>query len=666
MRSTILVICSVMVTQSFLSRLVKCTLEPLVEDDNGHFINEWAVHIPGGDQHVKDVAREHGYTIVGQIGNLDNIYLLKKDDVPIRSKRDAGHHTLKLNEDKRVLWVEQQVAKVREKRGYTNMKLRPSGSSQTSKRQNGVVQPSQDNLTFNDPQYPDQWYLHSSGSYCSLPGLDLNVLGVWAMGYTGKDVVVSILDDGLEWNHTDIIQNYDSDASYDYNDRNADPTPRYDNKGTNKHGTRCAGEVSMMANNKKCGVGVAYDSKIGGIRLLDGVVTDALEALSVGHNCSHVSIYSASWGPTDNGQTLDGPGKLTRAALERCINKGRHGLGSIYVWASGNGGEKGDNCDCDGYTSSIYTISIGSVSEYGTFPWYGEMCASTMACTVSGGAYLDHKISTIDLRNRCTNGHSGTSAAAPLAAGIFALVLQANPRLTWRDCQHLLVCTAESTPIRKNPGWQTNGLNLKFNQRFGFGMMNAERMVKTALTWVNVPEKTSCDVSHNPMKVWQFQSPGRLEIEFDVDRCLGVNDLQVNYLEHVQVRLNMACSRRGAISIQLISPNGTVSDVLNPRKADKATGGFRNWTFMSVHMWGESPYGKWILVIVDDTSENNSGFLNDATLILHGTQDVPHYRKDGIVKCGQARKLDTPSSCKSLYSGQNDVMRLIKILSGRQ
>lgn len=69
MRSTILVICSVMVTQSFLSRLVKCTLEPLVEDDNGHFINEWAVHIPGGDQHVKDVAREHGYTIVGQVTN---------------------------------------------------------------------------------------------------------------------------------------------------------------------------------------------------------------------------------------------------------------------------------------------------------------------------------------------------------------------------------------------------------------------------------------------------------------------------------------------------------------------------------------------------------------------------------------------------------------------
>lgn len=48
---------------------------------------------------------------------------------------------------------------------------------------------------------------HSSGSYCSLPGLDLNVLGVWAMGYTGKDVVVSILDDGKLLNYMRILKN---------------------------------------------------------------------------------------------------------------------------------------------------------------------------------------------------------------------------------------------------------------------------------------------------------------------------------------------------------------------------------------------------------------------------------------------------------------------------
>lgn len=45
-------------------------------------------------------------------------------------------------------------------------------------------------------------------------------------------------------------------------------------------------------------------------------------------------------------------------------------VGSIYVWASGNGGKKGDNCNCDGYVGSIYTLAIGSVGQNGHFPWY--------------------------------------------------------------------------------------------------------------------------------------------------------------------------------------------------------------------------------------------------------------------------------------------------------
>lgn len=62
------------------------------------------------------------------------------------------------------------------------------------------------------------------------------------------------------------------------------------------------------------------------------------------------------------------------------------------MWAGGNGGRKEDNCNCDGYVSSIYTLSIGSASESGAFPWYGEKCASTMAVTYSSGAYTDQKI----------------------------------------------------------------------------------------------------------------------------------------------------------------------------------------------------------------------------------------------------------------------------------
>ncbi|KFW91561.1 Neuroendocrine convertase 1, partial [Phalacrocorax carbo] len=82
-----------------------------------------------------------------------------------------------------------------------------------------------------------------------------------------------------------------------------------------RHGTRCAGEIAMQANNRKCGVGVAYNSKVGGIRMLDGIVTDAIEASSIGFNPEHVDIYSASWGPNDDGKTVEGPGRLAQKAF---------------------------------------------------------------------------------------------------------------------------------------------------------------------------------------------------------------------------------------------------------------------------------------------------------------------------------------------------------------
>ena len=107
-----------------------------------------------------------------------------------------------------------------------------------------------------------------------------------------------------------------------------------------------------------------------------------------------------------------------------------------------------------------YLIS-GSASQQGKFPWYGEKCASTMATTFSSGSYSDQKIvsnyqlidilidqklyfttiihwlsawwillpnlqATIDVNSGCTVSHTGTSAAAPLAAGIVALLLEAK------------------------------------------------------------------------------------------------------------------------------------------------------------------------------------------------------------------------------------------------
>ena len=148
----------------------------------------------------------------------------------------------------------------------------------------------------------------------------------------------------------------------------------------------------MVANNGFCGVGIAFNSKIGGIRMLDGRVTDRVEAQAIAFNHTYVDIDSSSWGPNDDGRTLEAPGTLANEAFIKGITEGRGGKGVIYVWASGNGGRQGDNCDCDGYTGSIYTISISSASEHQLSPWYAEKCASTMATTYSSGAYSDHKI----------------------------------------------------------------------------------------------------------------------------------------------------------------------------------------------------------------------------------------------------------------------------------
>ena len=72
--------------------------------------------------------------------------------------------------------------------------------------------------------------------------------------------------------------------------------------------------------------------------------------------------------------------------------QGRRGLGSVFVWASGNGGRSKDHCSCDGYTNSIYTISISSTAESGKKPWYLEECSSTLATTYSSGESYDKKI----------------------------------------------------------------------------------------------------------------------------------------------------------------------------------------------------------------------------------------------------------------------------------
>ncbi|XP_028922811.1 neuroendocrine convertase 1 isoform X2 [Ornithorhynchus anatinus] len=502
------------------------------------FVNQWAAEVPGGPGAARAIADELGYDLLGQIGSLENHYLFLHKNHQRRSRRSAVHITKRLSDDDRVSWAEQQYEKQRSKRS--------------------VLRDSANNL-FNDPMWTQQWYLQDTRMTPTLPKLDLHVLPVWQKGITGKGVVITVLDDGLEWNHTDIYANYDPDASYDFNDNDHDPFPRYDLTNENKHGTRCAGEIAMQANNKKCGVGVAFDSKVGGIRMLDGIVTDAIEASSIGFNPDHVDIYSASWGPNDDGKTVEGPGRLAQKAF-----------------------------------------------EYGI------------------------KQTSADLHNECTVTHTGTSASAPLAAGIFALALEANPNLTWRDMQHLVVWTSEYDPLALNPGWKKNGAGLMVNSRFGFGLLNAKALVDLAdrSTWRAVPEKKVCIVRDKTFEPRALRANGEVTIEIPTTACEGQENV-ITSLEHVQLEATIEYSRRGDLHVTLTSASGTSTVLLAERERDTSPNGFKNWDFMSVHTWGENPVGTWTLRITDMSGRiQNQGRIVNWRLILHGTSSQPEHMKN--------------------------------------
>lgn len=67
--------------------------------------------------------------------------------------------------------------------------------------------------------------------------------------------------------------------------------------------------------------------------------------------------------------------------------QGRGGKGNIYAWATGNGGMYNDTCSCDGYVSSPYTLSVGSINDKGLSTYYSEICPATMAVVFTGGSH---------------------------------------------------------------------------------------------------------------------------------------------------------------------------------------------------------------------------------------------------------------------------------------
>lgn len=543
----------------------------------------WVVYIEK-DQNPDELAKEYGATCLGTVGPLSRYYKFRIPETKDLKKAEMTVKRIKADKSVKKFW--QQTARWRFLRD-------------------------QDINPFQDPLFTEQWHLVNTGQNRGTIGADIHVLPAWNEGFTGVGVVIAIVDDGLQYTHPDIELNYRSDLSYDFNDNDNDPYPsRYDT-----HGTPSAG-IAAARDNGTCGVGVAFRAGLAGIRLIAKTCTDADEAEGLSFKRDEIHVYSNSWGPPDYGSNLEGPGPITQQALEDNIINGRNGLGSIYIWASGNGRERKDNVNYDGYANSRFTIAVGSVDQNGILASYSEGGAPLMIVAPSKAtSYSSLGIVTTDLlggqgesSTDCLKSFGGTSASAPMVAGVVALMLEANPNLSWRDVQHILIRTAfQNDP--SDSEWKTNAAGHFISHKYGFGRVNAGAAVELAQQWNSVPNATC--ISYGPTIVKKSipdNSPDGVESVITVSEKIR--------LEHVEVSLIAPHSCRGDLRIILISPSGTESilaEMHNDYNKD-----YNGWTFMTVRHWDELSNGDWYLRVIDERA-TYTGEFQSWQLKLYGT-----------------------------------------------
>lgn len=348
-----------------------------------------------------------------------------------------------------------------------------------------------------DPLFSKQWHLFNTGQEVgnpdyqpifAAPGEDLHLLGAWNLGYTGLGVIVGVTDSGVELNHDDLAVNISPTLRLDALTGDGDPSPDLIDPITNAHGTAVAGLIAAAANGMG-GVGVAPGATIAPIRLIDVGQTDQAFIDNFVFAAQFLDISNNSWSPALVRQAA-GPTPAMVDAIRQAIEFGRGGKGVIFVFSSGNDssspGIEGwqnngnwDSANYNGFVNSRYTIGVSGIDHDGlysnadgTITAYPESGTNVLVAAPTGsgatniaddigngsgivtsdlsgengynvaplnGLELDHDFLTdTDAMSR----FNGTSASAPMVSGVIALMLEANPELSWRDVKEILVRSA--------------------------------------------------------------------------------------------------------------------------------------------------------------------------------------------------------------------------------
>lgn len=204
--------------------------------------------------------------------------------------------------------------------------------------------------------------------------------------------------------------------------------------------------------------------------------------------CSHPSNYEtdpecAAWTHLWMQCSFQHLDPTTVTYFMRGVHTGRGGLGTVYVFAAGNGHGGGDDINQMGYQHDRFTITTGATDKFGRHSYYSTTGASLFISAPGGDAY-DHANNWMVAANGggCAAQGQGTSYACPVVSGVVALMLEAAPQLTYRDVQGILAQTSYMTDP-DDEGWTTNEAGYHHNVKYGFGMVDAQAAVEAAQSW---------------------------------------------------------------------------------------------------------------------------------------------------------------------------------------
>lgn len=299
----------------------------------------------------------------------------------------------------------------------------------------------------NDAMFASQWSLENTGQNSGKSNADIGALRAWSKTTGSDKVVVAVLDSGVDYTHFDLMRNmwirpaemtpYFDDELGEFDDLNGfNAIDRWrDPMDDNGHGTHCAGIIGAEGNNGVGIAGINWNIEIMPLKFLSstgsGTTKDAIEAINYAINRKragvNVRIISASWGSTQKSRAL-------RDAIKKAGDEG-----ILFVAAAGNNSDDSDKRPHypAGYYDLPNVVSVAALDRNDQLAGFSNYGAKSVHIAAPGKEILSTWLKG-EFR-----AASGTSMATPEVAGVAALILSTNPKMSVKELRDRLFSSVD-------------------------------------------------------------------------------------------------------------------------------------------------------------------------------------------------------------------------------